>query len=145
MTKNQCVNIVCNHSQFSAQQIANIYNSVGFTVPETFSERPDFPEVMYANGAFGFFAEIDGQLVGLARVFSDEVICSWIAEICVHPDWQKKKVGQRLLDAISRRFEHTAIYTEAFSGQEDFFSRSGIKRKQKLVACSKAAKKSSMS
>ncbi len=135
------ITVVTDPRKISPDDIGRVYNSVGFTIPDDFRAEPGFMEKMYAPGAFGFFAFADNQLIGAARVLSDDAICSWVPEVVVMPEWQKKGVGKILLKSISERFAHTAIYTEAFKGTETFFEKQGIRPKEKLVACSKAPAK----
>ncbi|MBI2779548.1 MAG: GNAT family N-acetyltransferase, partial [Gammaproteobacteria bacterium] len=117
---------------------------VGFGSAEIYKEDESFIKAIFGAGVYGFFAftEKDHRLVGLARVLSDDKVCSWIAEVCVHPDWQGKGVGGKLLDMVINRFGHTAIYVEAFADQTEFFANRGIKPKKKLVACSRAGQES---
>lgn len=128
-------------SDITLDAMADLYESVGFGSAETYKADEDFIKSIFGAGAYGFFTftESDHRLVGMARVLSDDKICSWIAEVCVHPDWQGKGVGGRLLDMVINRFGHTAIYVEAFADQSEFFGKYGIKPKKKLIACSRAA------
>ena len=93
---------------------------------------------MFCQGVYGFFAYAENRLVGMTRVFSDDQSCAWIAEICVHPDWQRRGVGSALVDRANKRFSHTALYCEALDDSVEFLIKVGIKPKAKLVACSRA-------
>lgn len=122
----------------SPDALAALYESLGFGVRSDYLGRPDLLERMFGPGCFGFFAFEGAELVGLIRVFSDDFICAWIAELCVRPDRQKRGIGTALLEKVLDRFSHTAIYAEAFAGQEDFLARRGLKPRPILVACSRA-------
>jgi len=115
-----------------------IYESVGFHR----SSNPEFPmdymEKAFGHGVYGFFSFYDDRLVGVARVLSDDIICAWIAEICVHKDWQKKGIGHALLDQINSRFAHVALYADSLSNQVDFLQSKGIVPQSRLVACGRA-------
>lgn len=128
-------------SAINLDTLAELYGSVGFGSTEVYkAEDEKFIETIFGPGAYGFFAftEKDHRLVGLLRVLSDDKVCSWVAEICVHPEVQGNGIGGKLLDMAIDRFGHTAIYLEAFADQTEFFAGRGIKPKQKLVACSRA-------
>ncbi|MGE5506825.1 MAG: GNAT family N-acetyltransferase [Actinomycetota bacterium] len=85
--------------------------------------------------AHGLLAQRDGRLIGFARVISDDCICSWIAEVCVRPEWQGQGVGGQLVDAVVDRFAHTAIYCDAPSNQVEFVAKRGLSPRRTLVAC----------
>ncbi|WP_417822385.1 GNAT family N-acetyltransferase [Terasakiella sp.] len=130
--------VVTTPKDISPSEIAKVYNSVGFTIPETFYSQPDFKDRMFAPGAFGFFIFKGGELIGAARALSDDSICTWIPELCVMPDWQNKGIGSLLVQSIVERFSHTSIYAEAFKGKERVLEKFGIRPKNKLVSCSRA-------
>jgi GNAT superfamily N-acetyltransferase len=127
--------------QINFDALADLYESVGYGSASSYKEDEGYKTAFFSPGSFFFFASSsDGQLVGIVRIFSDNKICSWIAELCVHPTWQKQGIGSKLLEMVIERFGHTAIYVEAFVGEESLYIEHGIKPKQKLVACSRAGK-----
>ncbi|PUE07119.1 hypothetical protein B9Z51_14690 [Limnohabitans sp. T6-5] len=135
------INITTDTEKIGFDDLANLYESVGYGSASSYKEDEGYRAAFFGPSSFCFFAlNDDGQLVGIARVFSDNKICSWIAEVCVHPSWQGKGVGSKLVEMIIERFGHTAIYVDAFVGEESFYAKHGIKPKQKLVACSRAGK-----
>jgi len=115
--------------------LAALYESVGFGTREHYAPDTVTLERLFGAGVFGFFALAEGKLVGVARVLSDDVLCTWFAEVCVHPDWQGRGIGDTIVRMVCDRFGHTAIYADAFQGQEEFFSRNGIMPQSKVVAC----------
>jgi hypothetical protein len=93
----------------------------------------------FPPGVFGFFAYCDeGPLVGFVRVFSDDNLCSWIAEMCVRPDQDTDAVRGALLCSLIERFGHTAIYTEAFEDEIEAYQLVGIIARARLTALSRA-------
>lgn len=138
MTEENGIGITEDAARVSPEALAALYESVGFGVRSDYLGRPDLLEKMFGPGCFGFFALEEAGLVGLVRVFSDDLMCAWIAELCVRPDRQKQGIGTALLERVLERFSHTAIYAEAFAGQEDFLARCGLKPRPILVACSRA-------
>lgn len=116
----------------------DVYESVNFGLGSGLDFPSDYMKQIFCSGVFGFFVFHDDRLVGAARVFSDDIYCTWMAEICVRPEWQGKGVGKALIKMINSRFGHTALYGEAFKDQIEFFIKQGIKPKEKLVACSRA-------
>lgn len=94
---------------------------------------------IFSNNAFSFFAinANSGALLGAARVLSDDLITSYLAEICVDPAWRSKGIGDHLLQAVITRFNHTALFTCGFKGMESYLGRQGLTEKPKLFACSR--------
>lgn len=123
------------------KEVADLYESVGFGSSEFYLNDIEFKSAFFAHGSYRCFAFGQNKvLIGMARVFSDNKICSWIAELCVHPEWRNHGVGNGLLDMVLERSGHTAIYVEALSGVEGFYSKRGINPKKRLVACSRAGR-----
>ena len=99
-------------------------------------ERVDLvAEKMFGPGSFGVFAFSDHALVGMARVFSDDLTTAWLADLCVHPECPDQGIGQELLDRMNARFRHTALYCDVRMEHVDLFTANGIRPKAKLTAC----------
>ena len=115
-----------------------LMDAVGFGEAEDYlpeSANPDYLARHFGPGTHAIFAYDNDQLVGFARAFSDDLFCSWLSEICVHPDWQRQGVGRELMARIDSHLAHTALYAESFPSQVGFFEKCGVKPKDKLVAC----------
>lgn len=132
-------NVSADARKVTAAQVAGLYNSVGFGVPDRFYVDQKLFAQMYGPGCFGFFVFVEEELIGAARVLSDDAITSCVSELVVHPDWQEKGVGTALINTVKNRFSHTAIYLHAFLGQHGFFEKNGIKPREVLVSCSRAS------
>jgi len=133
--------ITCDVSEVSAEQIAQLYESVGFGTADDYRADGQLISKLFAPGVYGFFAKhrSDDSLLGMIRLLSDDYLTSWIAEVCVHPSYQRQGIGSSLVRAASERFSHTSIYAEVLSDQTARFSACGIVPRAKLVACSRAA------
>ncbi len=123
-------------------EVADLYESVGFGFSDVYKEDSGYEKAFRRDGCHGFFAlDEKGRLIAMLRVLSDEKICTWIAEICVHPDYQGKGIGSHLIGMMDEKFGQTAIYVNALAGSEGFFEKNGIKTTAKLVACARAGSK----
>jgi hypothetical protein len=123
----------------SDESLANVYESAGYGAAAAYLSRPNFVKRLFPPGVFGFFAFDDaGDLVGLVRIFSDDDLCSWIAEMCIRSDQHQDQVRGALLREMIERFGHTAIYTEAFEEEIAAYRVVGITAKTKLTALSRA-------
>jgi hypothetical protein len=119
--------------------LAEVYESAGYGPAADDLSRPGLVTRSFPPGVFGFFAYCDeGPLVGFVRVFSDDNLCSWIAEMCVRPDQDTDAVRGALLCSLIERFGHTAIYTEAFEDEIEAYQLVGIIARARLTALSRA-------
>ena len=123
--------------------VARLYESVGFGTVTDYLQDSNVAAAFLAPGSCRYFAlDGDNNLVGLARVLTDGGMCSWIAELCVKPEWRNRGIGSRLLELIIEKSGHTAIYVDALTGAERFFAKHGVKPRASLVACSRAGSQS---
>jgi ribosomal protein S18 acetylase RimI-like enzyme len=60
-------------------------------------------------------AVLDGELVGSVRAHAEMGTC-YIGRLIVHPDFQNRGIGTRLMDEIERCFQDAQRY-ELFTGQ----------------------------
>jgi ribosomal protein S18 acetylase RimI-like enzyme len=82
-------------------------------------------------------ADRNGKLIGFARLFGDGVIHTSLAEIIVHPNWQRRGVGRAMLSKACELCAGTAIFLETFRGQECFFEGCGFTAKSHMVVMSR--------
>jgi GNAT superfamily N-acetyltransferase len=73
------------------------------------------------------------ELIGVARVMSDDIFITWIGELIVHPDYQSLGVGKRLLKAVRDYYDNTSIVLETFTWNRKFFKKCGFKESKMLV------------
>jgi GNAT superfamily N-acetyltransferase len=128
-------------SEVSAEQVAQLYESVGFGIADDYRADGQLISKLFAPGVYGFFAKdrSGNSLLGMIRLLSDDYLTSWIAEVCVHPACQRQGIGSALVRAASERFSHTSIYAEVLSDQTARFAACGITPRDKLIACSRGA------
>ena len=116
----------------------DVYRSVGFHRGPLASFPNNYLGKLFGPGIFGFFAFRNENLVGVARILSDDIVCAHIAELCVHKKWQRNGVGRTLIEAVIKHISDIAIYADALNGQEIFFSKLGVIPQSKVVACGRA-------
>lgn len=125
-------------SRLDFDSLVQFFDAVGFGEAadyEIFRSIPDYVNKSMAMFSHSILAFESDKLVGLAHVFSDECLCSWLAEICVHPSLQRRGIGRELMARVNARFGHTPLYLQSFPSQTGFFEKCGVAPKAKLVAC----------
>lgn len=116
----------------------NVWTSVGLPLTSIDSYPDDFMDRLFDAGAFGFFAFIGDELVGLARVISDDIVCAWLGELCIHKEWHGKGLGTTLLEAVNERFTHVELHVHAIVPRDTFYQRWGISQQLGLVGCARS-------
>lgn len=126
-------------SRYCATDFDNVLDSVGFGISDKNMPRDLLYKKLFGDGVFGTFAEdTDGRLIGFARSFSDNHTKCYIAEICVHPEWQHNGIGRSILGRIVRRFSHAVLYAEAFPESVPLLTVCGALPVPDLIGCSRA-------
>lgn len=69
-----------------------------------------------------------GKTVACGRAFSDDLLMTFIPDIFVHPDHQRKNLGSMMMEAIKEKYGHTIFYFGAHSGKEQFYENLGFKK-----------------
>jgi GNAT superfamily N-acetyltransferase len=110
------------------EQICALYSATGF--------EADARTVggCFGNGIVAAFAYAEGQMVGLGRVMTNFLEVAWLAEMCVHPDWQRQGIGRALLATVRRQVPKSTFYADAFATQTEFFSKCGVTPRPMLVS-----------
>ncbi|MCD4681299.1 MAG: GNAT family N-acetyltransferase, partial [Bacteroidales bacterium] len=101
--------------------VIQLYSSNDWGIDKDYLE--EHVKGTFSNSTYSLFAFDKDKLVGFIRVFSDNFQTTWISEIVIHPDEQKKGVGSILLSRIIEKYGHTSIYAETFEGKEVFFEK----------------------
>jgi ribosomal protein S18 acetylase RimI-like enzyme len=60
----------------------------------------DRVEVMLRNSNIIVTARLDGRCVGIARCFSDFGWTTYLSDLAVHDDFQKRGIGRRLIETV---------------------------------------------
>ncbi len=71
----------------------------------------------------------ENELVGFARVFSDDVFATHIPDLVVRKEYQEKGIGRRMMNVIINKYGHTGIYVDAFKSGGKFYEKLGFKKR----------------
>ncbi len=79
------------------------------------------------RGSVRTVAAWDGdRLVGFARLVGDGVSVAYVSFVVVHPDWQDRGLGTRVMEALFADREEDKFILEARVGAEPFYERLGF-------------------
>ncbi len=108
------------------EEILALYDAVGWT---TYTRDPDALFVALEETDLVVLAWEGDVLVGLARVLSDDVHVAYVQDILVHPDHQRKGIGQDLMDRVLERYKHvrqTVLLCDATPELDAFYKSVGF-------------------
>lgn len=80
-----------------------------------------------------FFVHDQAELMGFARVLTNQANTTWLSEICVHPAWRGHSIGAALLNDVNRACSTQAFYTAAPHHVVPFFEKGHVTRKDRWV------------
>ena len=66
------------------------------------------------------------RLVGFARLVGDGVSVAYVSFVVIHPRWQDRGLGSRVMDVLMAGREEDKLILEARSGAEPFYQRLGF-------------------
>lgn len=89
--------------QFAIHPVVDLYKSVGWI---GYIDKPLQLLNGIANSSYVVSCWSDHQLIGLARVVSDDYSIMYLQDILVHPDHHRKKIGRGLLNRCLERYAH---------------------------------------
>jgi GNAT superfamily N-acetyltransferase len=93
------------------------------------TESPDVGRTTAAlSQTVNIAAWYDGVLVGVARVITDGYLYAALADIVVHPDYQRRGVGAQLMNRAFDATPKGVLYVNARNGSTPFFERIGCER-----------------
>ncbi|WP_135079197.1 GNAT family N-acetyltransferase [Terasakiella sp. SH-1] len=105
-------NVETNTRFLKSNAVERLYQGAGVLLDPVLTKKADFIDQLFGQGRYGFFVYEGQQLIGMARVFSDDVLRSWVAETVVLSDFQGQGVEQALSETIQKRFKHTTLFTD---------------------------------
>jgi GNAT superfamily N-acetyltransferase len=119
------------------QEFQGLFRAVGWSR----EEGTDRTAKGLAGARFGVVAVGDEGVVGSGMVLGDGVSFAYLKDIVVHPEWQGRGIGTRIVDAllaILRRSDPQGMLVTLFTGQHlaDFYERCGFVGPERLYGMS---------
>lgn len=121
-------NLEIKHNELTAEEFIYLWESVWGTPPA-------LKQVCLAmeNSAFRVSVFYNDKIVAMARMIGDMGLCYYIKDVVVHPDYQKKGIGRRLINELldfikSNGISGTEIFVElcAMPDKIPFYEKFGF-------------------
>ncbi len=122
-------------SDIAAEALLALYKSVNWTVYTNEANRDKLGTAV-RNSTYVVSAWKDEELVGLARVLSDDVSIFYLQDILVRPEYQGLGIGRKLLANCLERFEHVrakVLMTDNEERQLKFYQSMGFENAREIT------------
>jgi ribosomal protein S18 acetylase RimI-like enzyme len=129
---NGCMKETLNHSALEIQDtcahvdweaVRNTFLAVGWPKRETL----DIQKAFENSFAVAFVYE-NKKLIGFGRAISDGVLQAAIYDVVVHPEYQKRGIGRRIVERLLPQIAQCNVILYASPGKGDFYSRLGFRK-----------------
>ena len=92
------------------------------------SRAPELHRKAFEASAIVVFAYAEGKPVGFGRAISDGAYQAAVYEMAVVPEFQKRGIGARIMQAILERLPGCNVILYASPGKEDFYRKLGLRK-----------------
>lgn len=125
-----------NKNSIKPSEAVALYVSVGW------GEKRDYNLALMVkalqNSDFVISARVkEGDLVGLARVLTDQVFYTTVPDMVVNPSYQGKGIGSRMMKMIEQKYKGVPIFVETFRKNRVILKKFGFEEKSNMSVFSK--------
>lgn len=118
------------------KELSNLYLAAGMG-----NKSPADIKTAFTNSMFKCFIRDSGKLIGVGRALADGFDASYLCDIAVHPEYQGKGIGKRIVQTLVEFSKnHRKIILYAAIGKDSFYMKLGFKRMTTALAIFKDQK-----
>lgn len=113
----------------TAEEVADVFKASGIRRPVDDLERIS---MMIANANLIITARNHvGKLVGIARALTDFSYCCYLSDLAVDKDYQRKGIGQRLINEIQKEIgEKSMLLLLAAKEASEYYPHIGFEKSE---------------
>jgi len=98
-------------------------------------KEPSDLKISFSNSMFKCFVYDSGRLIAAGRALADGKDCSYICDVAVHPEYQRRGLGKAVVSKlVDLSKDHKKIILYAAVGKEPFYRKLGFKRMATAMA-----------
>lgn len=117
------------------EQMIELYQKAG--IPRPTNDRGRMVQ-MLENSNIVISAWENDNLVGMIRALTDFVWYTFLADLAVHPDYQKSGVGKMLIEVLKNKVgEQTAIILLSVPSAMDYYPKVGFIKDDRAFSISR--------
>lgn len=123
------------YTNYIEKDVLPLYASVGWTA---YTDHPDTLREGFSHSLLTLAAYENDRLVGLIRLVGDGVTVVLIQDLLVLPEYQRKGIGSRLLQAALDRFSHVRqiqLVTDQTEKNISFYQSQGFEALSQFGCC----------
>jgi len=90
----------------------------------------DFSRIkkMCKNANLIVTARLDGKLIGVARSITDFTYCTYLSDLAVNKDYQKKGIGKKLIEETKKQAPNAKLILLSAPAAIDYYPKIGMKK-----------------
>ena len=90
----------------------------------------DFKRIteMCKNANLIVTARLDGKLIAIARSITDFAYCTYLSDLAVDKDYQKKGIGKRLIEETKKQAPQAKLILLSAPAAIDYYPKIGMKK-----------------
>ncbi|HEY6437205.1 MAG TPA: GNAT family N-acetyltransferase [Ignavibacteriaceae bacterium] len=85
-------------------------------------------KTMCKNANLIITARLDGKLIGIARSVTDFVYCTYLSDLAVDLEFQKKGIGKRLIEETKKQTPQATLILLSAPAAVEYYPKIGMKR-----------------
>jgi predicted N-acetyltransferase YhbS len=91
-------------------------------------DQPDTIRKMLKNANLIVVARENGKLIGVARSLSDFAFCTYLSDLAVDQDYQKRGIGKELIKETMKQAPGAKLILLSAPAAVDYYPRIGMKK-----------------
>lgn len=125
-----CLEINYKNSVPNKEEFYQLYETTGWNAEGTYSKDELFKAI--SNSWYLISVYNNEKLIGFGRIISDGVYQTFIGDMIVHPDYQKRGIGRNVLNLLLEKCKASGIKWVQLScakGKTDFYKKLGFQER----------------